>query len=145
MAAFTRPQLAPRSRLAALLGRSLVTPLVPADYLELINPLRFTRELRGRIEQLIDETADARTLVIRPGRGWQAHRAGQFVSVGVDINGVRHTRCYSISSAPERADGCFSITVKAVDGGRVSTHLVRRARIGGLIHLSRADGEFVLS
>jgi ferredoxin-NADP reductase len=121
-----------------------MTPLVPADYLELINPLRFARGLRGRIEQLIDETADARTLVIRAGRGWQAHRAGQFVSIGVDINGVRHSRCYSISSAPERADGCFSITVKAVDGGRVSTHLVREAHIGGLIHLTPADGEFSL-
>ncbi len=133
-----------RSRLAALFGRSLVTPLIPADYLELVNPLRFGRSLQGRIEQLVDETADARTLVIQPGRAWRAHRPGQFVSIGVDIDGVRHTRCYSISSAPAGNHGRFSITVKAVDGGRVSNYLVRQLRIGEMVYLSPADGEFVL-
>jgi len=140
----TQTNAVPRSRLAALFGRSLVTPLIPQDYLELINPLRFGRSLQGRIEQLIDETADARTLVIQPGRGWRVHRPGQFVSIGVDIDGVRHTRCYSISSAPAGKHGRFSITVKAVDGGRVSNHLVRQSRIGEMIYLSPADGEFVL-
>ncbi len=148
MAISTQADSATSSRISRLLSRSLVkpmvTPLVPGDFLELVNPLRFGRGLRGRIEQVLSETADARTLVIRPGRGWRAHRAGQFVSIGIDIKGVRHSRCYSISSAPERADGCFSITVKAVDGGRVSTHLVREAQTGMLIHLSPAEGEFVL-
>ena len=35
--------------------RSLFTPLLPDDYLELINPLWSTRELRGRIERIEQE------------------------------------------------------------------------------------------
>src|SRR5205807_3771296 len=35
------------------------------------------------------------TLTLRPNRRWNGHEAGQFVQVGVLINGVKHTRCYS--------------------------------------------------
>jgi len=37
------------------------------DYLELINPLWSTRELRGRVEEIKLETEDAATVMIRPG------------------------------------------------------------------------------
>ena len=36
---------------------ALTSPLLPGDYLELINPLWSTRELRGRIEAIEPETA----------------------------------------------------------------------------------------
>ena len=44
--------------------RALTTPLLPDDYLELINPLWSTRELRGRIERIDHETEDAATILI---------------------------------------------------------------------------------
>jgi stearoyl-CoA 9-desaturase NADPH oxidoreductase len=53
---------------------TLTTPLLPSDYLELINPLWSTRELRGRIERVEPETADAATVVIKPGYRWDGHR-----------------------------------------------------------------------
>ncbi|GAC1439494.1 MAG: hypothetical protein NVSMB55_01130 [Mycobacteriales bacterium] len=68
----------------------LTTPFLPEDYLTLINPLWSTRDLRGRIEAVIPETTDAATLVVKPGRRWPAHQAGQNVRVSVDIDGVRH-------------------------------------------------------
>ena len=83
----------------------LTTPLLPEDYLGFVNPLWSTRELRGRVEAVQAETADAASLVIRPGRGWAGHRAGQYARVGVEIDGVRHWRSYSLSSPPERRDG----------------------------------------
>jgi hypothetical protein len=72
--------------------RWLSTPLFPEDYLALVNPLWCRRELRGRIEAIHAETADVATLVIRPGRGWIPHKPGQWVRIGVDIEGVRHWR-----------------------------------------------------
>jgi hypothetical protein len=33
---------------------------------------------RARVVDLIDETADTRTLVLAPGRRWPGHRAGQW-------------------------------------------------------------------
>ena len=55
---------------------SLFTPLLPDDYLELINPLWSTQELRGRIERIERETDDAVTIVIKPGLGVAGPRAG---------------------------------------------------------------------
>ncbi|MCW2639289.1 MAG: Oxidoreductase FAD-binding domain protein [Dactylosporangium sp.] len=138
-----RPGLAVRRRLLDAMGW-LTTPLLPDDYLGLVNALWSSRELRGRVEEVRPETADAATIVIRPGRGWAGHRAGQYVRVGVDIDGVRHWRSYSLSSPPQRADGRITITVKATVEGLVSPYLVRRVRPGVILRLVPAEGEFVL-
>lgn len=122
----------------------LTAPLLPDDYLGLINPLWSARELRGRVEDVRAETSDAATLVIRPGRGWGPHRAGQYVRVGVDIEGVLHWRSYSVSSAPGGADGCITITVKADPYGLVSPYLVHRIEPGAILRLGHPAGEFVL-
>ncbi len=82
--------------------------------------------------------------MIRPGRRWPGHLAGQHLALGVDVNGVRHWRSYSLTSDPGRPDGCLSITVKAVDGGVVSTHLVRGAKVGDLVRLGPPEGTFTL-
>jgi hypothetical protein len=46
--------------------RSLFTPLLPDDYLELINPLWSTQELRGRIERIEPQAGNAATVLIKP-------------------------------------------------------------------------------
>ena len=126
----------------------LTTPLSPRDYLAMVDPLRWSRELCGRVEQVRPETADAATLVIRPGAAWRARagrwRAGQHVRVGVDVDGARCWRTYSLSSPPGRGDGRFTITVRAVAGGRVSPYLVHRLRPGTLVRLGVPQGSFVL-
>lgn len=122
----------------------LTTPLLPDDYLGLVNPLWSSRELRGRVEAVLPETHDVVSLVLRPGRGWGGHRAGQYIRIGVDIKGVRHWRTFSLSSPPERRDGCITITVKAVPDGLVSGYLVREVAVGTVVRLGQAEGEFVL-
>jgi ferredoxin-NADP reductase len=123
----------------------LTTPLVPADYLDVIAPLRNPEVLRARIEGVQPETATSVTLVLRPGRGWLPHQPGQYLRVGVDIDGVRLWRSYSITSSPGRNDGRITITVNAVPDGVVSTHLVHEARRGMILHLEPPTGEFLLS
>lgn len=122
----------------------VTTPLLPSDYLDLVSPLRTGADLRGRIEAVHPETSDAATVVIRPGRGWRGHTAGQYVRIGVDVDGVRLWRAYSITSPTGRQDGRITITVKAIPDGKVSNHLVRRAKPGTLIQLDQATGDFVL-
>jgi ferredoxin-NADP reductase len=130
-------------RQAARMAERATTPLLPADYLDLVDPLRRGADLRGRIVDVQPETADAATIVIRPGADWAGHVPGQYVRIGIDVDGVRQWRAYSLTHGP-RADGHISITVKAVPDGTVSTHLVRRATAGTLVHLEQAAGEFVL-
>jgi ferredoxin-NADP reductase len=124
--------------------RSLFTPLLPDDYIELINPLWSTQELRGRVERVGEETGDAVTIVIRPGHKWPGHEPGQYLRVGVVVDGVFHWRAYSITSDPEREDGCISITPKLVGEGKVSPYLVRQARPGAILRLGGVEGDFVL-
>jgi ferredoxin-NADP reductase len=131
-----------RHRITRVAERA-TTPLLPADYLDLFAPLRSGADLRGRIVEVCPETADAATIVLRPGADWAGHTPGQYVRVGVDVDGVRLWRAYSLTHGP-RADGCISITVKAVPEGKVSNHLVHDARPGTLVHLEQAAGEFVL-
>ena len=115
--------------------RASSTPLLPDDYLELINPLWSTRELRGRIERIEHVTRDAATVLIKPGYRWSGHRAGQYLRIGVDIRGVRHWRAYSLTSEPDRPDGCISITPKLVEWARSprtwSPWATRRDRLAG--------------
>ncbi|MFJ3600444.1 ferredoxin reductase [Streptomyces sp. NPDC090126] len=122
----------------------VTTPLMPSDYLDLVSPLRTGADLRGRIEAVHPETSDAATVVIRPGRAWRGHTAGQYVRIGVDVDGVRLWRAYSITSPADRRDGRITITVKAIPDGKVSNHLVRRAKPGTLIQLDQPTGDFVL-
>jgi stearoyl-CoA 9-desaturase NADPH oxidoreductase len=123
---------------------ALSSPLLVDDYLELINPLWSTRELRGRIEEIKHETEDAATVHIKPGYRWPGHKPGQYLRIGLDIEGVRHWRAYSLTSDPWREDGLISITVKNVDEGKVSPYLVRRGRPGTIVSLGGVEGDFVL-
>jgi stearoyl-CoA 9-desaturase NADPH oxidoreductase len=138
-----RPRLALRDRVLKL-AELVTTPLLPTDYLDLIDPLRSGADLRGRIEAVLPETRDAATIVIRPGRGWTGHTPGQYIRIGIDVDGVRQWRAYSLTSDLTRTDGCIAITVKAIPGGKVSNHLVHRTSPGTIVQLDQAAGEFVL-
>ncbi|MFP5022211.1 ferredoxin reductase [Pseudonocardia phyllosphaerae] len=130
-----------RRRLLAAAG-ALTTPLLPEDFLTLFDPLWSTTSLRGRVVARRRETPRAVSVTIEPGRQWAGHRAGQYVGVGIEVDGVRYRRSYSLSS-PEDS-GHLTITVQEVPDGVVSTKLVRDLPIGTIVELDRAAGEFTL-
>lgn len=126
-------------------GDKLTTPLLPDDYLRLINPLWSSRELRGRVEKVVPETDDAATLVIRPGWGWHYdHKPGQYVGIGVQVDGKFQWRSYSVSSAPKRSGRTIAITVRAMPEGLMSAHLVKGLEPGTIVRLALPEGDFVL-
>ena len=126
-------------------GSKLTTPLLPDDYLRLVNPLWSSRELRGRIERVVQETEDAATLVIRPGWGWRYdHKPGQYVGIGIQVGGKFHWRSYSVSSAPLRSGRTISITVRAMPEGFMSDHLVNGLAPGTIVRMALPNGDFVL-
>jgi len=127
------------------IGSRLTTPLHPDDYLRLLNPLWSERELRGRVEEVIPETDDAATLVIRPGWGWHYnHRPGQYVGIAIQVDGKFQWRSYSVSSPPERRGRNISITVRAMPEGMLSSHLVNGLEPGTIVRLALPEGDFVL-
>ncbi len=138
------PKVHPLQRQALRAVRSLFTPLLPDDYLELINPLWSTRELRGRIERVEPETDAAVTVTIRPGYEWEGHEPGQYLRIGVVVDGIHHWRAYSLTSDPGHPDGFISITPKLVEEGVVSPYLTRHARPGEIVRLGGVEGTFTL-
>jgi stearoyl-CoA 9-desaturase NADPH oxidoreductase len=138
------PQVSNGRRRIMGLVRSFTSPLLPDDYLELVNPLWSTREMRGRIERIERETPEAVTVLIKPGWEWQGHRPGQYLRLGIEVDGVHHWRAYSLTSDPKRPDGCISITPKLLEGGKVSPFLFARVRPGTIVRLGGVEGTFVL-
>jgi ferredoxin-NADP reductase len=133
---------------------ALTSPHGVDRYLELVNPMWAATEVRARVTDITRETSGEHpvaTVTLQPTSTWRGHRAGQYVQVGVEINGARRTtRCFSISSAESGPGEQFSITVRAheeVKPGqqRVSKFLVREAQPGQIVHLSQAEGEFTLT
>jgi stearoyl-CoA 9-desaturase NADPH oxidoreductase len=120
----------------------LATPLVPDDYLELVNPLWSTRSINARVISTIRQTNEATTVRLQPSHRWSGFRAGQYVRVSLSVNGIRQTRCYSICSAAGEVNNCFDITVKAIADGRVSQHVNHGLKVGDVVEISEAEGVF---
>ena len=126
-------------------GSKLTTPLHPDDYLRLLNPLWTSRELRGRVDKVVPETDDAATLVIRPGWGWRwNHKPGQYIGIGIQVNGKFQWRSYSLSSPPRRDGRHIAITVRAMPEGLLSSHLVQGLEPGTIVRLAAPESDFVL-
>lgn len=120
----------------------LITPHGLDRFTELVDPLRVIGEPRARVTRVHRPTPDSVTLTLRPNSRWAGFRAGQFVRVTVDVDGVRRTRCYSpAGSAHERE---LELTIKAHEGGVVSGHLYANARPGMVLGLAPAAGEFTV-
>lgn len=129
------------------LAARITTPLLPDDYLRLANPLWSARELRGRIVEVRRETEDSATLVIKPGWGFSFdYQPGQYVGIGLFIDGRWRWRSYSLTSSPAAptSKGVISITVKAMPEGFLSTHLVAGVEPGTIVRLAAPQGNFVL-
>ncbi len=139
----------PRINLVRGAVARLTTPLLPDDYLHLVNPLWSARELRGRIVNVRKETDDSVTLTIKTGWGFAStYEAGQYVGIGLLIDGRWTWRSYSLTSVPDMGHGRgpreVSITVKAMAEGFLSSHLVTGVTPGTVVRLQAPAGDFTL-
>ncbi|MFV8381100.1 ferredoxin reductase [Corynebacterium hindlerae] len=127
--------------------KAWTTPLLPDDYTALINPLWSIRELRGVIRFVDrDIAADTVLLDIEPGWGVPVRfEAGQYIGIGVQMNGRFVWRSYSIVNTPKRERHSFQICVRGVSGGKLSQHLLENARPGQVIRLAAPAGDFYLT
>ena len=130
--------------MGALLER-LTSPHNPGELLQALHPRIGWRlaggASQGTIESVVPTGVDAAAVRIRPPRGWRPHLPGQFVTLGVDIDGVRHTRSFTVTSHPDRR--CIELTVQASPDGVVSRHLVSHAKRGDVVQLGAPAGGFV--
>lgn len=123
---------------------ALTSPHSVDHYLEHLHPMLTVALVRARVVEVIRDTAQASTVVLRPNGAWDGFAAGQHVQFGVEVDGTRRIRCFSVSSSAAGADGTFSVSVKAHPDGYVSQFVHRDLAPGTIVHLSQAGGDFVL-
>jgi NADH oxidoreductase Hcr len=96
------------------------------------------------LTERIEQTADSTSFIFNSETPAQFHyKAGQFTLLEVEIDGVLHHRAYTISSSPSRPDN-LEITIKRVEDGLVSNHLIDHLKVGDKLNASSASGEFNL-
>lgn len=135
----------PRWRRKALdLAGAMTTPLLPDDYIALLDPRWSTREATGTVVRVRSETDEAATVVVRPNHPWPGHRPGQYLRIGAEIDGIRHWRAYSLTSDPEHPEGLVSVTIKHVSEGKMSPFFTERCGPGTVVFLGNVEGEFGL-
>lgn len=166
MRSFLRPPEAPaairfRRRFAALrrdvatvladLGGRPPAPLIarpPGRHVAAAAPAVSATTAAARpmvVRALHRETRDATTIVLADPAGAPIRFVpGQFLTLVVTIDGEPHRRAYSIcSSVDDTAQ--VAVTSKRVPGGRVSTYLNERLRVGDVVHVLGPSGEFTVA
>lgn len=132
----------PRSRLRRL-ASPFVAPPVFDFWARKVDPTWTWERPLARVVGHAPAAVGTVTLTLQPNRHWAGARPGQHVNLGADIGGVRTTRSYSLD-APVGADGRITLTVKGIDGGRMSAHLRDPARLGDVLDIGPGFGDLVL-
>jgi ferredoxin-NADP reductase len=138
-----RPGRLARRLLGSSLLDALTTPHGVDRYVELVRPAFSLHEVRAEVVAVRRPTPRSVTLTLRPNANWTGFRAGQFVRASVEIDGVRHTRCYSPASSAHACDR-LELTAHAQPDGAVSPFLRASAKPGMVVSLSPAEGDFAL-
>ena len=134
----------PRRLLSSNFVDLLVGPHGIDRYLELLRPEITVRDARARVLDVRRQTSRSVTLTVRPNAVWAGFKAGQFIRVGVEIDGVRRTRTYSPTASEHNRDGALELTIIEHPGGLVSPFLRATITPGAILHLGAAEGEFTL-
>ena len=114
-------------------------------YTELVAPTWTLGEARAKVVDVRRTTPRSVTLTLAPNETFMSThtvKAGQYVNLTVDIDGRRHTRCYSPANAEGSAN--LELTIGRHDGGLVSNFLYEHARRGMVVGLTGVGGDFVL-
>lgn len=94
------------------------------------------------VTEIRNETQSAKTVRLVPVDGYlPPFQAGQYINVFVDVNGVRTSRPYSISSSPNQ-HAYYEITVRSVADGFVSDYILNKLSPGDMLESTGPGGSF---
>jgi len=100
------------------------------------------------ISEIKEETKSTKTFKLVPDpdsttEGLAYFRAGQYLSLKVDVNGVDITRPYSISSSPmDSFNGFYEITIKKAEDGFLTEYIWDNWKLGTKVVSSEPSGNF---
>lgn len=114
--------------------------------MQIFNPNWQAQGFRAQVVETRKESKLVFTLVLRPQKKWPTFTAGQYIEIQVEINGVRYTRIFSLSSSPSQhaKSGLIELTIRQQTQGKVTPWLLEQLPTGAAVNISSAKGDFVL-
>ncbi len=101
-----------------------------------------------KVAEIIERAEDTKSFVLVPdeAKGTKTlayFGAGKYLTVFEEIEGMKITRAYSISSKPQDAlKGSYMLTIKRVDGGLMSNYILDNWTVGTEVTVSAPEGQF---
>lgn len=107
-------------------------------YIQRLHP----KQLHLRVSDILFETPSTKTLRLVSPEGYlPPFLAGQYISLFLEIDGVRTSRPYSISSPPNQT-GYYDLTIRRMERGLVSNFLLNRVGREDILQTSGPEGHF---
>ncbi len=132
------------------LARALTNHNSFKDYLEpltqIIKPNWLASSYQATVIENRTESEQVFSLVLKPQKSWPGFKAGQHINIQIEINGIRYTRTFSLSHAPEYHDlsGLIELTIRTQEHGKVTPWLANHLTTCSSINISAARGNFTL-
>jgi ferredoxin-NADP reductase len=99
------------------------------------------KRMKLRVSEIVQETPSTKTFRFERLDGpLPPFRAGQYVNVFVDVDGVLTSRPYSISSPP--GSSTLELTVRDKPGGFVAPYLLNEVKVGDELETTGPAGHF---
>lgn len=97
-----------------------------------------------KVVRVIKETPDASTVVFeKPLDNSFQYKAGQYLTLKLDVNGESIRRAYSLCTSPY-TDAEMAVTVKRVEGGRASSYIHASLKAGDILEVFPPMGNFTI-
>lgn len=110
----------------------------PEPFIRRLHPERLSLQ----VAEIFSETPSTKTFRLIPKGGeLPPFQAGQYISLFIEIGGIRTSRPYSISSSPHLRE-FYDITVRRVENGLVSNFLIDDLAVGNELVSSGPAGHF---
>ena len=99
-------------------------------------------KIEYRVTAITEASPSAKTFRLTPVDGYiPPFRPGQFINVDMEINGIRTSRAYTLSS-PVTERGYYEITVKRAPNAFGSAHMLDDVKVGDAVTSSGPSGTF---
>ncbi len=94
------------------------------------------------VSEIVAETPSTKTLrLVSKEHYLPPFQAGQYIALYLEIDGIRTSRPYSISSQPNQT-GYYDITIRRVENGLGSNYLLDEVKRGDMLTCSGPAGNF---
>ena len=108
---------------------------------QIVNHLH-PKNIECKVTDIRKETESAKTIRLTPIGGYiPPFIPGQYINLEVEVDGIRTSRAYSISSSATQG-AYYEITVRATKNGFVSDYLLNKLKLGDLLTCSSPTGNF---